>query len=140
MIEAVVEDKEAVVEATTILLYFNRSSILLLVQLLQMCKRRTNMFRIYRCIYILPSLFKEVKDRSVDIVIYQYYLMLCRLNERLHEFISIKYLSFKQDTFHRWLVCPHKEVYLLLVCCEGGLYFLYLFLLCVKSIVHTLLQ
>ena len=98
------------------------------------------MFCIYRCIYILPSLFKEVKDRSVDIVVYQYYLMLCRLNECLQEFISIKYLSFKQDTFYRWLVCPYKEVYLLLMVSEGGFYHLYLLLLSVKSRIHALLQ
>ena len=57
MIEGIVNDKEAVVKTAVVFLDFYSPSILLLIQLLQMEKRCTNVFCIYGCIYILFSLF-----------------------------------------------------------------------------------
>ena len=83
-------------ETAVVLPQFYPAAILLLVQLLQMLERLGCMLGVYRGIDPLASLLEQVEDGGIDVIVYQDDLPLRRLNERLHQFVGIKYLTFEQ--------------------------------------------
>jgi hypothetical protein len=71
MVERVVEDEEAVMEAAVVLPQLYPTAILLLVQLLQMLERLADMLGVYRGIDPLASLLEQVEDDGIDVIVYQ---------------------------------------------------------------------
>ena len=122
MVEGVVEDEEAVVEAAAVLPQLHPPAILLLVQLLQMLQRLADVLGVYRGIDTLAALLEQVEDGGVDVVVYQDDFPLRRLDEGLDESVGIEDLAFEEHALHWWLVSPHEEVNLLLMVGKGLFY------------------
>lgn len=114
MVEAVVEDEEAVMKAVIVFSDLHLTTVLLLVQLLQMYERLADVLGVYRGIDPLASLLEQVEDGGIDVIVYQDDLPLRRLNERLHQFVGIKYLTFEQHALHRRQRSADEKVDLLL--------------------------
>ena len=77
------------------------------------------MLSVYGGIDTLPALLEQVEDGGIDVIVYQDDFPLCRLDEGLHQFVGIEYLTFEQHALDGRQRGADEEVDLLLMVGKG---------------------